>query len=72
MDDKQLIDDLIDRVIDLRLGLIGASIPDGHCPYAYYYVEDSHECDNCTECKARFFETMRERITEEERRRYDA
>lgn len=71
MNDKQLIGKLIDRVIDLRLGLIGASIPEGHCPYAYYNIEDEHDCDDCTECKARFFETMRERITEEERRRYD-
>lgn len=72
MTEKQLIDSLIDRIIDLRLEVIETSIPDGNCPYAYYNVEDDYDCDNCTKCKERFFEDMKERITEEEKRRYES
>ena len=55
--------ELVDTIIDLAVELRKAKIPNGNCPYAYYTdVKQDGDCENCTECKYRFFEKYREQL----------
>lgn len=60
------IEQLKEIIVELRLELIRANIPQGHCPYAYYYgVEQEGDCDDCNECKRKFFEKYEMKIRQE-------
>ena len=60
------IKQLKEIIVELRLSLMKANIPDGHCPYAYYYgVEQEDDCDNCNKCKRHFFEKYKAKIEQE-------
>lgn len=54
-------------ILELRLKLIKASIPKGHCPYAYYnqFENPLGNCDDCSNCKETFLNKWREIISEE-------
>lgn len=60
---------LKEMIIDLRMQVVQMSIPKGHCPYAYYGLENAPNIDcneiGCSTCHAQFNQIMRERITKE-------
>ena len=54
------VEELKEMIIDLRIDLVRANIPNGHCPYAYYSTskqKNRENCDDidCSECKRKFF-----------------
>lgn len=60
------VDELKQMIVNLRLDLVKAKIPKGHCPYAYYHIEKSRDnCEDCTECNAEFFAAMKKKIEAE-------
>lgn len=60
------IEQLKEIIVELRLELMRAKIPQGHCPYAYYHgVEQEGDCDDCDECKRKFFEKYEIKIKQE-------
>ena len=65
------ISELKEMIIDLKLDLINANIPHGHCPYAYYHTTIKHnDCGeiDCDECRHRFMEDMEKDIRKEIRK----
>ena len=66
------ISELKDMIIALRMSLIRANIPDGHCPYAYYQPSSQQRilCDNieCNDCKRLFFASIEQDIIKEVRK----
>lgn len=56
------ISELKEMIVDLRLDLIRARIPYGHCPYAYYQPTTKRDIDcnevGCDKCKRIFMEDM--------------
>lgn len=62
-------EELVERIIDLRVDLIDASIPAGNCPYAYYtkVPRDLNECGDidCSYCRHKFLKAAREQIKKE-------
>lgn len=53
-------------ILELRIELIKANIPQGHCPYAYYneFKNPLDDCSNCDECKEVFLNKWEEIITD--------
>lgn len=61
------VEELKDMIVDLKIDLVKANIPKGHCPYAYYPIEKPiSNCDGdiCEDCKKNFFNIMRKAIEE--------
>lgn len=62
------ISELKEMIVELKLDLVGANIPYGHCPYAYYHPSTKHDdCGDidCDRCRYRFMEDMEREIREE-------
>lgn len=62
------VNELKEMIIDLRVDLVKARIPETNCPYAYYNMDmENIDCNeiSCNECKRIFLENMREKIKEE-------
>lgn len=56
-------DELIDTIIELSVELRRAKIPNGNCPYAYYYdIKNENDCENCSQCKHDFYEKYKEML----------
>lgn len=61
------VEELKNIIVDLRVDLINANIPNGHCPYAYYSKskqKDRENCDNidCDVCRRKFLKDKEEDI----------
>lgn len=57
------VEELKEIIIDLKLSLAKANIPQGHCPYAYYSnIEQEGDCDDCNKCKRQFFEKYEDKV----------
>ena len=62
------VQELKDIIVELKMDKIKMSVPQGHCPYAYYRVTnplescDETDCDYCTNV---FLNIMRQMIVEE-------
>ena len=60
------ISELKEMIVDLKLDLIRANIPQGNCPYAYYQPTTKRDIDcneiGCNECKRIFMEDMKRDI----------
>lgn len=55
-------------IIDLKMQLVEANIPQGHCPYAYYSIQNPiSDCNtvDCSACHTIFHDNMRKIITAE-------
>ena len=52
---------LKEMIVDLKVELVKARIPQGHCPYAYYKPSNPHneDCSDCTACSRLFLEEIR-------------
>ena len=63
------ISELKEKIVDLKLDVIRAEIPQGHCPYAYYQPTTKRDVDcneiGCNECKRIFMEDMEKDIRKE-------
>ncbi len=58
------IEQLKERIIELKVEVARATVPQGHCPYAYYTcIPKEENCDNCAECK--FFEKYESKVRQE-------
>lgn len=60
--------ELKSMIVDLKMQLVRKSVPEGHCPYAYYRAdkeEENEPCDDCTPCKRKFMDKMKEKIQKE-------
>lgn len=65
------ISELKELIVELRLDVIDARIPHGHCPYAYYHPDTKHDdCGDidCDMCRHRFMEDMETEIRKEVRK----
>ncbi len=60
------ISELKEMIIELKLDLVSANIPYGHCPYAYYNptTKRKYDCNeiDCNECRRIFMEDMEKDI----------
>lgn len=63
------ISELKEMIVDLRVELLQARIPNGNCPYAYYSMEKDTDCNeiSCDECQSNFFEKYAEEVRKEVR-----
>lgn len=62
------IEELKKMIVDLRMDLVRATIPSGHCPYGYYRRENPiSSCNDvsCNACKEIFLKGMAKDIKEE-------
>jgi len=65
------VEELKEMLIEERMMRIINSIPNGHCPNAYYCIDYVSGCvsedldDSCYECKKRFAKAMEKKIREE-------
>ena len=62
------ISELKEMLIESKLDVINATIPYGHCPYAYYNPPIKHgDCGEieCNDCRSRFMEDMETEIRKE-------
>ena len=62
------IQELKDIIVDLRIENIECTIPSGHCPYAYYNIDNPiASCDetSCNQCRVVFLDTMCKKIEKE-------
>lgn len=60
------INELKEIIIDLKMSLVRASIPQGNCPYAYYNLSVNRDCSGkCGECKRIFMRDMEKCIRQE-------
>ena len=61
-DEKRFVRMLEEAIVGLKLDLIRARIPYGHCPYAYYQPTTKRNIDcnevGCDKCKRIFMENM--------------
>lgn len=69
-DGKTTTRELKRMIVGLRMDLVKATVPRGHCPYAYYSCSSITKPDNCddigcNECEALFLRKMEEKIREE-------
>lgn len=66
------ISELKEIIVNLKLDLISAGIPQGNCPYAYYQPTTKRDTDcneiSCYECKKIFMEDMEKDIRKAVRR----
>lgn len=50
------IEELKEIIIELKVDLAKAKVPNGHCPYAYYpNIKQEGDCDDCNKCQRDFF-----------------
>lgn len=58
---------LKEMIVDLKVELVKARIPQGHCPYAYYKPSNAHkgDCSDCNECSRLFLEEVKADIEKE-------
>lgn len=59
------ISELKEIIVDLKMSLVRASIPQGNCPYAYYRLSVQRDCSSeisCSECRRMFMEDMEKDI----------
>ena len=61
------ISELKEIIVGLKMDLIEARIPKGHCPYSIYTpsTEKKHECNDCDECRDIFMRDMEKDIRAE-------
>ena len=65
------IEELKEMLITEKVGRIVNSIPNGHCPNAYYHFEYETGCesedenDSCFKCKKRFKQAVEKAVREE-------
>lgn len=62
------VQELKDIIVELKMDKIRMSVPQGHCPYAYYSISNPFSsCDDtdCSTCSNVFLENMRKLVTEE-------
>lgn len=65
------VKELKEMLIDEKVARICNSIPDGHCPNAYYHFEyetgceSENENDSCFQCKKRFRTAVEKAVREE-------
>ena len=62
------ISELKEMIVESKLDVINATIPYGHCPYAYYHPPIKHgDCGeiDCDMCRRRFMEDMERDIRKE-------
>ena len=55
-------------IVDLKVELMLAKVPHGHCPYAYYHEfsrDPEAECNDCYECKENLVRQAKQRFREE-------
>ena len=67
-DGKATTEELKRIIVDLRVNLVDATIPKGHCPYAYYsslMKPDNCNDIDCYECHTLFLRKMEEKVKEE-------
>lgn len=60
--------ELKEIIVKLKMDMVKATIPNGHCPYAYYHIDEDdadRNCDDCNQCKKDFFNKMRKIIEKE-------
>lgn len=51
------VEELKEIIVELKVDLAKASVPNGHCPYAYYPgMKHDSDCDDCNKCKREFFQ----------------
>ena len=66
------ISELKEMIVELKLDLIRARVPRGHCPYSYYDTSSRKNIDcnevNCDECERMFMENIEKEIRKEVRR----
>lgn len=66
---EQKINTLKEMIVDLRVKNISQGIPIGHCPYAYYSMQNPLEgsCGDtsCGVCRNVFLNEMRKQISAE-------
>ena len=59
-------EELKEIILDLRVLNAKLKVPQGNCPYAYFYIEgeskESHNCDDCSDCEIKFWEKYRNDI----------
>ena len=58
------VEELKEMIIELKVDLAKAQIPQGHCPYAYYPgIEGGCVADiDCGRCKREFFEKYENKV----------
>ena len=65
------VEQLKEMLIEERVERICNSIPDGHCPNAYYQFEYLSGCmsddenDSCFQCKKRFKQAVEQKVRKE-------
>lgn len=62
------IKELKEIIVDLKMELIEANIPRGHCPYSYYSPIEGRKIDcsiDCNDCRQLFMNDMEKVIREE-------
>lgn len=61
------ISELKEMIVELKMDLIRANIPHGHCPYVYYDPSVNIDCNEveCDECRRIFMENMEKDIRKE-------
>ena len=62
------INELKEIIVDLKMDLINAQIPVGHCPYSYYATlkDGTISCEiGCNKCREIFMNMMECRIRQE-------
>lgn len=62
------VKELKEMIVNLKVQLVRANIPRGHCPYAYYSTSKKKErsCDiDCDQCQNEFLKDIEKDIREE-------
>lgn len=62
------ISELKRMIVNLKMELVEAQIPKGHCPYTYHTALSRYMKDctmDCDKCRERFMLTMKNRIEKE-------
>lgn len=62
------VEELKEMIVDLRVEVVKAKIPDMDCPYAHFRsIESPTNCNDavCEKCKDIFFEKIREKFKKE-------
>lgn len=64
------IQELKQALLKARITVVARTIPNGHCPNAYYNIDYISGCKDeneitCEECKQRFFTAIKKEILKE-------
>ena len=73
-EEKAMIKEMIDEIVELRTKLIIKSVPDGHCPYAYYSGPRGSRkdgCDDCDDCHKEWEEALAEKTEKVVKAKYN-